>query len=180
MIQYILECIAFQLVFLIIYDFFLKRETFFQWNRLYLIGTYILSLVLPWIKIEALKTAVPVQYYRYPEYLWGANDAVVEATAQSADFQMSWQEAFFSVGCSWPPCSLDIKCYSCTGCVEKVKSIIIETSRKSFLPTATSPSPSSNPFFLGTGWWKKNTEISLSTNWYISASATRTICYSSS
>lgn len=52
MIQYILECIAFQLVFLVIYDFYLKRETFFQWNRCYLIGAYPLSLFLPWIKIE--------------------------------------------------------------------------------------------------------------------------------
>lgn len=62
MIQYILECIAFQLIFLIIYDVFLKRETFFQWNRGYLIGTYLLSLGLPWVKIEAFKIVVPKNY----------------------------------------------------------------------------------------------------------------------
>jgi len=93
MIQYILECIAFQLAFLIIYDFFLKRETFFQWNRAYLIGTYLLSLVLPWIKIEALKTSVAEQYYLYPEFLWNTNSAVVAGAGEEPPvFQFSWQE----------------------------------------------------------------------------------------
>lgn len=62
MIRYILECIAFQLFFLAIYDLFLKKETFFQWNRAYLIGTYLLSLVLPWVKLEVLKNAIPEGY----------------------------------------------------------------------------------------------------------------------
>lgn len=75
MIQYILECIAFQLVFLAIYDFFLKRETFFQWNRVYLIGTYTVSLILPWIKIEAFKAVFPDLFNNYPEFLWGMEDA---------------------------------------------------------------------------------------------------------
>ena len=71
MIQYILECMAFQLLFLIVYDLFLKRETFFQWNRAYLIGSFVLSILLPWIKIEALKTTVSQESFVYPEYLWG-------------------------------------------------------------------------------------------------------------
>ncbi|MBC8768275.1 M56 family metallopeptidase [Arenibacter sp. BSSL-BM3] len=73
MIQYILECMAFQLLFLIVYDLFLKRETFFQWNRAYLMGTFVLSLLLPWIKIEALRTSVSPKYFLYPEYLWGTD-----------------------------------------------------------------------------------------------------------
>jgi len=98
MIQYVLECIAFQLVFLIIYDFFLKRETFFQWNRLYLIGTYVLSILLPWIKIEALKTTVPEEYYVYPSYLWGTNDAVIVGAAKSSQFIISWEEGLLYGG----------------------------------------------------------------------------------
>ncbi|MFT6994789.1 MAG: hypothetical protein ACJA1P_001527 [Maribacter sp.] len=99
MIQYILECIAFQLAFLVIYDFFLKRETFFQWNRFYLIGTYIVSLVLPWIKIEALNTTVPEQYYVYPEFLWNVNSpAVVTTGTASPVFQISWQEGVLCGG----------------------------------------------------------------------------------
>lgn len=99
MLQYILECIAFQLVFLIIYDVFLKRETFFQWNRLYLIGTYIISMVLPWIKIEAMKTTVPESFQAYPEFLWNRNDTeVIASTAKEAPFSISWEYALFFGG----------------------------------------------------------------------------------
>ena len=61
MIQYLLETIAFQLVFLMVYDLFLKKETFFQWNRAYLLTTFVLSLVLPGVNIEALKVIVPIE-----------------------------------------------------------------------------------------------------------------------
>ncbi|QCX01307.1 M56 family metallopeptidase [Aggregatimonas sangjinii] len=100
MIQYILEVIAFQLVFLIIYDFWLKRETFFQWNRAYLIGTYLLSMVLPWIKIEALKTSVPKAFYKYPEFLWSANDmaAVTVPANDGMEMAVSWEFALLIVG----------------------------------------------------------------------------------
>ena len=66
MIQYLLETIVFQLAFLLIYDLFLKKETFFQWNRAYLLGTFALSLLFPWIKIEALKTTVSTEIILYP------------------------------------------------------------------------------------------------------------------
>ncbi len=97
MIQYILESIAFQLVFLIIYDFFLKRETFFQWNRAYLIGTYILSLVLPWIKIEAFKTTVPEQYVVYQQFLLNM-DAVSPTVEKSSQYTISMESAVFFCG----------------------------------------------------------------------------------
>ncbi len=96
MIQYILECIAFQLVFLSIHDFYLKWETFFQWNRVYLIGTYVLSLFLPWIKIEAFKTEMPD--YVYPEYLWGTNDALVVVAKDSSGFSISWEQGLLFGG----------------------------------------------------------------------------------
>ncbi|MFT4830702.1 MAG: bla regulator protein BlaR1 [Psychroserpens sp.] len=93
MIQYILESVAFQLLFLVIYDLFLKKETFFQWNRAYLLGTFALSLVLPWIKIEALKATVSKEFMAYPEYLWGFNmSPEVIATNETSYFNLSWQE----------------------------------------------------------------------------------------
>ncbi|MGF1559838.1 MAG: TonB family protein [Flavobacteriaceae bacterium] len=91
MIQYILECIAFQLVFLIIYDLFLKRETFFQWNRFYLICTFVLSLIIPWVKIEAMKANMPTVFQGYPEYLWYLDQApLVVKQAPASDGQLSW------------------------------------------------------------------------------------------
>ncbi|MEP2237748.1 MAG: TonB family protein [Maribacter sp.] len=99
MIQYILECIAFQLLFLVIYDFFLKKETFFQWNRVYLMGTFVLSLILPWVKIEAFKQQVPQRFAAYPEYLWGLqNEAVVVQVQESVSWNLTWQEGVFYGG----------------------------------------------------------------------------------
>jgi len=59
MLHYILQTIVFQLLFLILYDLFLKKETFFNWNRVYLLGTSIMSLMLPFIKLESLRNVVP-------------------------------------------------------------------------------------------------------------------------
>lgn len=56
MLYSILQIVAFQALFLLVYDMFLKRETFFNYNRAYLIITSILSLVLPFIKFPELKT----------------------------------------------------------------------------------------------------------------------------
>ncbi|MEQ8220535.1 MAG: TonB family protein [Arenibacter sp.] len=100
MIRYILECMAFQLLFLIVYDLFLKRETFFQWNRVYLIGTFVLSLLLPWIKVEAFKTTVSSEYFVYPEYLWGMDmsEGVVIAPENSPSFDLSAIEIIFYGG----------------------------------------------------------------------------------
>lgn len=98
MIQYIIECIAFQLLFLVIYDFFLKRETFFQWNRVYLLGTFLLSLILPWVKIEAFKQQVPPTFAAYPDFLWNINGAQVVTIENPSGWQLSWQEGVFYSG----------------------------------------------------------------------------------
>ena len=62
MIHYIIQIIAFQLLFLMVYDFFLKKETFFKWNRFYLLFTPILSVILPLIRIDAIQETIPQEY----------------------------------------------------------------------------------------------------------------------
>ncbi len=59
MISYILQVLLFQTLFLGIYELFLKKETFFQWNRFYLIATSVLAYVIPFIQIEYFKNYVP-------------------------------------------------------------------------------------------------------------------------
>src|SRR5690606_25269586 len=61
MTAYILQAILFQLLFLLVYEFFLKRETFFTYNRWYLLITTVLSFLLPLIKIESLGLLVPAE-----------------------------------------------------------------------------------------------------------------------
>ena len=47
MVNYILQVILYQVLFLAVYDFFLSKETFFTKNRWYLLGTPILSFIIP-------------------------------------------------------------------------------------------------------------------------------------
>src|SRR5690606_8271325 len=61
MTAYILQAILFQLLFLLVYEFLLKKETFFVYNRWYLLITTVLSFLLPLIKIEALGILVPAE-----------------------------------------------------------------------------------------------------------------------
>ncbi|MGW1455027.1 M56 family metallopeptidase [Salegentibacter agarivorans] len=59
MLDYILQAVLFQLGFLLMYELLLKKETFFTINRLYLLITPLVSLLLPLLKIESLSTLVP-------------------------------------------------------------------------------------------------------------------------
>jgi len=62
MIVYFIKVVAFQLLFLLGYDLFLKKETFFNWNRVYLIFSSLISFVLPFIKLESFQNVVPQEY----------------------------------------------------------------------------------------------------------------------
>ena len=87
MLHYIIQTITFQIFFLIVYDFILKKETFFNWNRIYLLTTSILSVVLPFIKIDSLKQIVPDQYVvTLPEIILGQSKA---ATASPFTFNLT-------------------------------------------------------------------------------------------
>ena len=102
MLHYILQITAFQLFFLIIYDVFLKRETFFNWNRVYLLATSALSLVLPFIKIQSFNAIVPKEFVlSLPEVIIGnlveedAVQVVQLAAVESSKFHFSWEHVFY-------------------------------------------------------------------------------------
>ncbi|SFU68264.1 Signal transducer regulating beta-lactamase production, contains metallopeptidase domain [Pustulibacterium marinum] len=59
MLQYLVLSIACQVLFLLLYDVFLKKETFFNSNRAYLLFTPLISLVLPLIHIPNFGKIVP-------------------------------------------------------------------------------------------------------------------------
>jgi TonB family protein len=98
MVQYILEILAFQLLFLVVYDLFLKRETFFQWNRFYLMGTFILATILPWIKIEAFKTSVPSEIMGYPGFIWQLDSVAVGAVETETNWLASLPTEYLIFG----------------------------------------------------------------------------------
>nr|WP_288979529.1 M56 family metallopeptidase [uncultured Allomuricauda sp.] len=100
MITYILESLAFQLVFLLAYDLFLKRETFFQWNRVYLLGTFALSLILPWVKIQALQTTMPQGLETTTVFLSQLNGVVLGPGAEETSFldRIPWPYLILGIG----------------------------------------------------------------------------------
>ena len=75
----IIQTIVFQVFFLLIYDVFLKKETFFNWNRGYLLLTSILSLILPYIKIDSFKKVV------HQDYVISLPEVVIGELHENAD-----------------------------------------------------------------------------------------------
>ncbi|GGI55868.1 hypothetical protein GCM10011444_01770 [Winogradskyella haliclonae] len=64
---------------------FLKRETFFNYNRMYLLGTAILSFVLPFIKLDTIKAVVPEEFVVVlPEVIIGNSKQPRELDTQIA------------------------------------------------------------------------------------------------
>ncbi len=62
MINYIIQVLLFQTIFLAVYDLILKKETFFQWNRAYLILTSVLAYVIPLIRFTGMNKNIPEEY----------------------------------------------------------------------------------------------------------------------
>ncbi|WP_240911358.1 M56 family metallopeptidase [Yeosuana marina] len=94
---------AFQLFFIIVYDLFLKNETFFNWNRAYLLGTTALSFVLPFIQIERFKNAVPQNFIiTLPEVVLGqekvVNSSATEIPSVLVESSLPLWELLFYLG----------------------------------------------------------------------------------
>jgi len=96
MIHYIVQTIVFQLLFLIVYDLFLKKETFFTTNRVYLLVTPLLSFLLPLIEIAAIRESIPSQYViQLPAVMIGESSPALGLEATSA------VESIFSLPNLW-------------------------------------------------------------------------------
>jgi bla regulator protein blaR1 len=93
MIHYILQTVVFQLLFLVVYDLFLKKETFFNSNRFYLLITAILSLFLPLVQIAAIRESIPQEYLiQLPAVIISAN---------SSETGITMAKSFMGVGLTW-------------------------------------------------------------------------------
>ncbi|WP_272151218.1 M56 family metallopeptidase [Tenacibaculum aiptasiae] len=88
MINYIIQVILFQALFVAVYDFFLSKETFFSKNRWYLLSTSIVSFLLPLVKIPTIQKAVPVEYtIMLPEVVLSPQRVIEKAAwYQSIDY----------------------------------------------------------------------------------------------
>jgi bla regulator protein BlaR1 len=102
MINYILQVILFQVLFLAIYDFFLSKETFFTKNRWYLISTPILSFLIPLIKVPSFQKAVSEEFTVYlPEIVFSPEKVIQNVIQESTFYQSINYVAFlFWIGVS--------------------------------------------------------------------------------
>lgn len=97
MISYIVQIVLFQVLFLAVYDFFLQKETFFKWNRFYLLITPILSLIIPLLKFESFQKAIPQEYVvLLPEVVLNPQ-VIIEQTSNSAQI-LNYLSILFYVG----------------------------------------------------------------------------------
>jgi len=97
----ILQVLVFQLCFLVVYELLLRKETFFNWNRAYLLITSIASLLLPFIKLKSFSKVVPSDFFVYlPAVILGEekvdSPAIIEnlntvaENTNSIKFSMFW------------------------------------------------------------------------------------------
>ncbi len=92
MIHTLFQILVFQILFLAIYDLFLKKETFFNLNRAYLLFAPILGCVLPFISLGFIQQNIPQQYvFQLPAVVIGNNEETIVTTSSS-----------------WPPTLLQI------------------------------------------------------------------------
>lgn len=108
MLQYFIQIILFQLAFLLIYELLLKKETFFNANRAYLIITPILALLLPLLKIESLGSLFPAESVQgitpvwLPEVFIGTQphgaEQLPEVVIENKGFQINWWLLTYATG----------------------------------------------------------------------------------
>src|SRR5690554_1110674 len=98
MIHTILQILVFQFLFLAVYDLFLKKETFFNLNRAYLLLTPIMSIVLPFVSLDFLQENIPQEYVvQLPAVILG--NTASEA-GNNATFWLSTLNSLWVIGIS--------------------------------------------------------------------------------
>nr|WP_299340677.1 M56 family metallopeptidase [Allomuricauda sp.] len=130
MIIYLIEIAAFHFVFLLLYDFFLAKDTFHQWKRIYLLGAFTLSLILPWVSLDFFQLKVleklPIQDFS-PFFL---ENITVFAYAQERGFStlLIWKYIILLVGSSITAIFFAFKWIS----LYKLKGNAISTKREGY------------------------------------------------
>jgi len=96
MINYIIQVILFQALFVAVYDFFLSKETFFTKNRWYLLSTSIVSFLLPLFKISTVQNAVLEEYTIWlPEIVVSPQSIIEKSTWYQS---VNYLDVLFLVG----------------------------------------------------------------------------------
>jgi beta-lactamase regulating signal transducer with metallopeptidase domain len=102
MIPIIIKIVVCQFVFLLIYEILLKRETFFQWNRIYLVVTSVFSITIPFLKINWIEKQLPENVGNSINeivlYATNSNELQYISTVQKStnSFEIPWETILVS------------------------------------------------------------------------------------
>ena len=89
MINYIIQVLLFQALFLAVYDFFLQKETFFKWNRIYLLATPILAFIIPLLKFKSIQQSIPQEYMvQLPTVFLNPEAIIIQGAASENAFNV--------------------------------------------------------------------------------------------
>ena len=97
MINYIIQVVLFQALFVAVYDFFLSKETFFTKNRWYLLSTAVVSFILPLLKMPTIEKAVSNEYtILLPEIVLSPQRVIEKAVWYQS---INYMDVLFWSGC---------------------------------------------------------------------------------
>ncbi len=96
MLTYVLQVVLFQVLFILVYDIALSKETFFSKNRLYLLSTTVASFLIPLFKIETLNKVVSQEYTVLLPEIVLSPQKVIEKTSWYQS--INYVEVLFALG----------------------------------------------------------------------------------
>ena len=88
MLIYLIQMTAFWIVGCLLYQLLLSKETFHQWNRLYLLSILMLGIGLPLIEVASPIATMPT--FLLPEQVITASPLPGETIATIRSTQPSW------------------------------------------------------------------------------------------
>ena len=149
MVTYIIQVVLFQIAFLVVYDFFLSKETFHNYNRWYLLGTPMVSFLLPLIKIPTFQKAVPEKLMVFlPEILMSPQQAIEQVDYYTGG-SVNYLSLFFWIGVCVFSIVFLVKLFKIFSLISKNETIQKAFYRLVLLPKQTTAFSFFNFIFLG-------------------------------
>ena len=136
---YTLQTISIQFVFLLVYQVFLKEETFFKWNRIYLIGSLLISFIIPLMQFSV--EANESQIIQLNEIILSDNlKSGLTTISETSFFQSFWLQVLYFIGGAISFVFLVYK-------LAKIYKLIATSEKEDFNGTKVYKLPNSNQAF---------------------------------
>jgi len=85
-----------------VYELLLRKETFFNWNRAYLLVTSIVSLIVPFIKLKSFSKVIPSEFIiSLPAVILGDTKLIEPILVDNIELTLTNNELVFSVAWVW-------------------------------------------------------------------------------